>query len=96
MSPTVQDSQAEAQIRSIVAAQVTAWDAGDTKAFAKDLAPDASFTNSFGMAMYGAALFTERHREILATFYKGATKATRGGWVTPNPTLQPTPASGRG
>jgi uncharacterized protein (TIGR02246 family) len=69
-----QDSAAKAQIRSIVAEQVTAWDAGDATAFAKDLAPDASFTNSFGMVMYGAALFTERHREILATFYKGTTK----------------------
>ena len=57
MSPMVQDSQSEAQIRSIVAAQVTAWDASDANAFAKDLATDASFTNSFGMVMYGAAMF---------------------------------------
>ena len=87
ISPVVQDSQAEAQIRSIVAAQVTAWDAGDAKAFAKDLAPDASFTNSFGMVMYGADLFTERHREILATFYKGTTKhhsIRRIRFVTPD------------
>jgi hypothetical protein len=57
-----QDSAAEEQIRSIVAAQASAWDAGDAKAFAKDLAPDASFTNRFGTVMYGPALFAERHR----------------------------------
>lgn len=82
-----QDSAAEAQIRSIVAAQVTAWDAGDGKAFAKDLAPDASFTNRFGTVMYGPALFAERHREILATFYKGTTRhdsIRRIRFVTPD------------
>jgi uncharacterized protein (TIGR02246 family) len=82
-----QDSAAEAQIRSIVAAQVTAWDAGDAKAFAKDLAPDASFTNRFGTVMYGPALFTERHREIFATFYKGTTRhdsIRRIRFVTPD------------
>jgi len=83
----VQDSQAEAQIRSIVAAQVTAWDAGDAKAFAKDLAPDASFTNRFGTVMYGPALFAERHRDIFATFYKGTTRhdsIRRIRFVTPD------------
>lgn len=87
MSPMVQDSQSEAQIRSIVAAQVTAWDASDANAFAKDLATDASFTNSFGMVMYGSTLFTERHHKILTTFYKGTTKhhsIRRIRFVTPD------------
>lgn len=82
-----QHSAAEAQIRSIVAAQVTAWDAGDAKAFAKDLAPDASFTNRFGTVMYGPALFAERHQEIFATFYKGTTRhdvIRRIRFVTPD------------
>ena len=76
MSPMAfgQDAAAEAQIRTMVAEQVAAWDAGDGAANAKDLAPDASFTNLFGMLMYGAAAFAERHRHILATFYKGTTK----------------------
>lgn len=69
-----QDTAAEAQIRAIVAEQAAAWDAGDGTAYAKDLAPDASFTNLFGMVMYGAAAFTERHQHILVTFYKGTTK----------------------
>ena len=82
-----QDSAAEAQIRSVVAAQATAWNAGDAKAFAKDLAPDASFTNRFGTVMYGPALFAERHREIFATFYKGTTRhdsIRRIRFVTPD------------
>ena len=69
-----QDQRSDAPIRAIIAAQAAAWDAGDGAAYAKDLAPDASFTNLFGMVMYGAPAFAERHRHILATFYKGTTK----------------------
>jgi uncharacterized protein (TIGR02246 family) len=69
-----QDKSAESAIRDIVAAQAAAWTAGDGSAYAKDVAPDASFTNLFGMVMYGAPAFAERHRQILATFYKGTTK----------------------
>jgi uncharacterized protein (TIGR02246 family) len=82
-----QDTAAEAQIRAIVAEQAAAWDAGDGAAYAKDLAPDASFTNLFGMVMYGAAAFAERHQHILATFYKGTTKhhaIRRIRFVTPD------------
>lgn len=69
-----QGAAGEAQIRAIVAAQVVAWDKGDGAAYAKDVAPDVSFTNLFGMVMYGVQAFTERHSQILATFYKGTTK----------------------
>lgn len=78
---------AEAPIRAIVAAQAAAWSAGDASAYARDVAPDASFTNLFGMVMYGAPAFTERHRQILATFYKGTTKhhaIRRIRFVTPD------------
>jgi uncharacterized protein (TIGR02246 family) len=77
----------EAAIRAIISAQVVAWNAGDGTAYAKDLAPDASFTNLFGMVMYGAPAFAERHRQILATFYKGTTKheaIRRIRFVTPD------------
>ena len=47
---------------------------GDGAAYAKDVAPDASFTNLFGMVMYGGPAFAERHRQILGSFYKGTTK----------------------
>ncbi len=82
-----QNQRAEASIRAIIAAQAAAWDAGDATAYAKDLAPDASFTNLFGMVMYGAPAFVERHRQILATFYKGTTKhhaIRRIRFVTPD------------
>ncbi len=73
-SAVAQDQPAEAPIRAIIAAQVAPWNAGDGTAYAKGLAPDASFTNLFGMVLYGAPAFAERHRQILATFYKGTTK----------------------
>ncbi|MEP6591827.1 MAG: SgcJ/EcaC family oxidoreductase [Gemmatimonadota bacterium] len=82
-----QANSAESQIRAIVEAQAAAWTAGDGTAYAKDLAPDASFTNLFGMVMYGAPAFAERHRQILATFYKGTTKhhaIRRIRFVTPD------------
>ena len=83
----VHDDSAEAAIRAIVAAQAVAWNAGDGAAFAKDIAPEVSFTNLFGMVMYGAEAFTERHRQILSTFYKGTTKQhiiRRIRFVTPD------------
>ena len=69
-----QDAASEAPIRAIVADQVVAWNAGDGQAFARHLAPDASFTNLFGMVMYGAPAFAKRNTDILNSFYKGTTK----------------------
>jgi uncharacterized protein (TIGR02246 family) len=69
-----QDNASETAIRGIVEEQAVAWNAGDGKAYARHLAADASFTNIFGMVMYGAPAFAERHAEILKTFYKGTTK----------------------
>lgn len=57
-------------IWAVVAEQVAAWGAGDGARYARHVAPDASFTNLFGMVMYGAPAFVERHRQILAGFYK--------------------------
>src|SRR5262245_63976587 len=51
----------EAAIRRIVADQVVAWNAGDGRKYAERLAPDAAFTNLFGMVMYGAPAFEKRH-----------------------------------
>ena len=77
----------EAAIRAIVAEQVVAWNAGDGKRYASHLAPDASFTNLFGMVMYGALAFEKRHAEILSSFYKGTSKShniRRIRFVTPD------------
>jgi uncharacterized protein (TIGR02246 family) len=61
--------------------------AGDGVAYAKYIAPDVSFTNLFGMVMYGAAPFANRHSAILTTFYKGTTKimnVRKARFVTPD------------
>ena len=65
----------EAAIRAIIADQVVAWDAGDGTRFASRVAPEASFTNLFGMVMYGVGPFKDRHNEILSSFYKGTRKS---------------------
>lgn len=70
----VDNAPAEMAIRAIVAEQVVAWNAGDGARYAKHVAPDASFTNLFGMVMYGSSAFESRHKEILSAFYKGTTK----------------------
>jgi len=52
-----QDTASEAPIRAIVADQVVAWNAGNGQAYARHLAPDASFTDLFGMVLYDAPAF---------------------------------------
>ena len=69
-----QDADSEKAVRAIIAEQVVAWNAGDGTRYANHVAPDVSFTNLFGMVMYGATAFAGRHAEILSTFYKGTTK----------------------
>jgi uncharacterized protein (TIGR02246 family) len=64
----------ESQIRAIVAEQAAAWNAGDAGGFAKHISADVSFTNVFGMVMYGGPLFLDRQKQVLSTFYKGTTK----------------------
>ena len=82
-----QSTDPEAIIRGIVADQATAWNRGNAEAIASRVAPDVSFTNLFGMVIYGKPAFVQRHTEILATFYKGTTKhhaIRRIRFVTPD------------
>ena len=65
-SQSTNNVAAEQAIRTIVAGQVSAWNAGDAKGYSSDVAPDVSFTNLFGMVMYGHDAFERRHAEILA------------------------------
>ncbi|HWI19679.1 MAG TPA: SgcJ/EcaC family oxidoreductase [Vicinamibacterales bacterium] len=90
LAGAAQAQSAESEIRALVAAQATAWNAGDAVAYAKDVSADVSFTNLFGMVMYGEAAFVERHTQILSTFYKGTTKrhnVRRIRFVTPDVAL---------
>jgi uncharacterized protein (TIGR02246 family) len=73
-SVAAQNPADETAIRNIIAEQAAAWTAGDGKRYGSRLAADASFTNLFGMVMYGVPAFVDRHTQILATFYKGTTK----------------------
>ena len=87
VAASAQDTAAETAIRAIIAEQAVAWNAGDGARYASRLAPEASFTNLFGMVMYGAPAFVKRHQEILSTFYKGTTKKhaiRRIRFVTPD------------
>lgn len=89
-SVRAQDADAEAAIRAIVAEQADAWTSGDGAKFASRVAPDVSFTNVFGMVMYGAPAFTARQQEILRGFFKGTTKKhniRRLRFVTPDVAL---------
>lgn len=61
-------------IRSIIAEQAAAWTAGDAAGYTSRVAPEVSFTNLFGMVMYGKPAFDARHKEILATFFRGTSK----------------------
>src|SRR5512144_2128925 len=77
----------ETAIRKVVADQVNAWNAGDGIRYGEAFAVDGAFTNVFGMVMYGSDAFRNRHREILATFYKGTKKRhtiRRIRFVTPD------------
>jgi uncharacterized protein (TIGR02246 family) len=62
----------DAEIRAIVAEQVTAWNAGDAKAFSERFAKDGSFTNIRGTVFYGYQAFLDRHVEIFDGFFKGS------------------------
>lgn len=64
----------EKAIRQIIADQAEAWNAGDGARFSRHISPEVSFTNLFGMVMYGGDAFTRRQIEILSTFFKGTTK----------------------
>ena len=64
----------ETAIRNIIAEQAVAWTAGDAARYTSRVAAEVSFTNLFGMVMYGKPAFEARHTEILATFFKGTTK----------------------
>lgn len=77
----------EAPIRTIIADQVMAWNAGDAKAFSANFAEDGSFTNIRGTVFYGHRAFEDRHAEIFRGFFKGSKLAmspTRIRFVRPD------------
>lgn len=81
------DSPDEVAIRKIIDEDVAAWNAGDGTAYAAHFAEEGSFTNLFGMVMYGRADFAKRHAHILGSFYLHTTKkemVKRIRFITPD------------
>ena len=61
-----------AAIIALLAAQDTAWAAGDAAAFGARCLPDVVFTNVVGMFSVGKVPFDAQHAHIFATIYKGS------------------------
>ena len=81
------DTASQGAIRAVVAEQMAMWGAGDGARCARHVAPEVSFPNLLGMVIYAGPAFVERHKQILAGFYKGPTKRQsirRIGFVTPD------------
>ena len=86
-TPAPPPASDEALIRAIIAEQVTAWNAGDAKAFSASFADDGSFTNIRGTVFYGHRAFEDRHAEIFRGFFQGSKLAmspTRIRFVRPD------------
>lgn len=65
-------STSEATIRSLVEAQVAAWNAGDGEAWARDFIDDAGFVNILGMRFEGRHANAQRHAELFAGIFRGS------------------------
>ncbi|HZT21070.1 MAG TPA: SgcJ/EcaC family oxidoreductase [Dongiaceae bacterium] len=57
-------------IREIVEDLVAAWNRHDAVGFSRRFAPDADFTNVFGMALKGREAIERAHAAIFATIFK--------------------------
>ena len=55
-----QTPTADEAIRHIVSEQAAAWNSGDGAKFSRHVSPDVSFTNLFGMVMYGGEAFSDQ------------------------------------
>lgn len=62
----------EASIIRILDDEGSAWLRGDAVAFAANVSPDLIFVNTVGMFSIGKEAFTDQHRLIFATIYKGS------------------------
>ena len=69
---SAQDEQA---IHAIVKNMETAWNRGDGRAFAGDMADDADFIDILGRHHSGRDAVAEGHKGIFATIYRGSTVA---------------------
>lgn len=59
-------------ILDMIAAQDTAWCAGDAAAFGASVLPNIVFTNVVGMFSIGVEAFNAQHAHIFSTIYEGS------------------------
>ncbi len=65
-------TKARAGAETIAAALMTAWNAGDAKAFACEFAADADFVNIFATHVTGRDEIAQLHQTIFNTIYRGS------------------------
>lgn len=65
-------STAEDLIRSLLEAQIAAWNAGDAEGWCRDFTPDSGFVNILGMRLDGRDDNAHRHGELFAGIFKGS------------------------
>lgn len=63
----------EAAIRSIIADEIAAWNAGDAVAYSRHFAADGTFTNIVGQFFTGYEAFLKQHEIIFAGRFKNTT-----------------------
>ena len=66
------DLAGEDPIRRLLGEQVAAWNAGDARAWGKDLVQDVDFINILGMHFQGRQATVQRHAELFDTLFKGS------------------------
>jgi uncharacterized protein (TIGR02246 family) len=65
-------STAEDLIRSLLEAQIAAWNAGDAEGWCRDFTEDSEFVNIIGAHFESRGANLRRHTELFATIFKGS------------------------
>ena len=84
--PTVASSDAEADIRALIAAQADAWNRHDAKAWASPFLPSAEFINILGTPFSGKPAIEGITARIFATIFKDSRDSVTVRkilWVSP-------------
>lgn len=68
---------AEDLIRSLLEAQIAAWNAGDAEGWCKDFTEDSEFVNIIGAHFENRDANLRRHAALFATIFKGSRLAVR-------------------
>ena len=72
-----ESSTAEDLIRSLLDAQMAAWNAGDAEGWCRDFTEDSEFVNIIGARFGNREANMRRHAELFTTIFKGSRLAVR-------------------